>query len=104
MGFFNTLPAASEEVKILQEAAEVKACKQAMAENAGWSKKFGDLEAMMESTDVASQSKARATILAMRNTNQLMESTKQTLGEGAISSQLGPMAMLTPRVIDIVGK
>lgn len=105
MGFFQTLPGASAEVKALQEASETtKACKQAMVENADWSKKFSNLEAMMESADKASQNMAQATILAMRNTQQLMESTKRTLGEGAISSALGPVAMLTPRVVDIVGR
>lgn len=105
MGFFQTLPGAgAAEVKALTEASEaVKAGKAALTENADWAKKFGDLEAMMESTDVALQNKATATVLAMRNTHDLMESTKQTLGEGAISSQLGPLAMLTPRVVDVVG-
>lgn len=106
MGFFQTLPGATatSDVRALQEASETtKACKQAMVENADWSKKFGNLEAMMESADKASQKMAKATILAMRNTQQLMESTKSMLGEGAISSALGPVAMLTPRVVDIVG-
>lgn len=103
MGFFQTLTAEQQAKVAISEAAEsAKVGLKALKESGKWSSKFGELEAMMESADEASRSKANATVRVMNNLQEAMKKA-EALYEGSISSMLGPAAMLTPRVIDIVG-
>ena len=103
MGFFQTLNESVAEKAALTESQTVARGKRALAEHADWKGRFSKLEAMMESADAAEAKKASVTAQVMSNLSNLMERQKEYYTEATFTSMLGPMAMLTPRVLDIVG-
>ena len=104
MGFFQTINESVEATKApLHESEVVARGKKVFVENADWKTRFGKLEAMMESADAAEQKKASVTAQVMNNLNGILENAKRAYTESTFTSMLGPMAMLTPRVLDIVG-
>lgn len=104
MGFFQTLNESVEQGKApITESQIVSKGKRAFVENASWKGRFAKLEAMMESADAAEAKRASVTAQVMSNLNNIMERQKAYYTESTFTSMLGPMAMLTPRVLDIVG-
>ena len=103
MGFFQTINESVAEKAALTESQTVARGKRALAEHADWKGRFSKLEAMMESADAAEAKKASVTAQVMSNLSNLMERQKEYYTEATFTSMLGPMAMLTPRVLDIVG-
>lgn len=104
MGFFQTLNESVDATPVaLSESKVVARGKKVLSENAGWDKRFEKLGTMMESANEAEAKKASVTAQVMSNLNSIMESQKAYYTESTFTSMLGPMAMLTPRVLDIVG-
>lgn len=105
MGFFQTinLNESVADKAALTESQTIVRGKKALAEHVDWKGRFSKLEAMMESADAAEAKRASITAQVMSNLSNLMEAQKSYYTEATFTSMLGPMAMLTPRVLDIVG-
>lgn len=102
MSVFQSLMTESKvDTKAIVESVASKGAK-LMQEN-GWEGRYPHLTAMAESTDLRSNYIAGVTAQVMENLNKTLEKAKASMGEATISANLGSMAMLTPRVVDIVG-
>lgn len=105
MGFFQNLTESVETANKSQltEAELIQKGKSVLAEHADWKGRFNELETMLESADEATQRKASVTAQVMENLDRTLNKAKSAYTEATFSSMLGPTAMLTPRVLDIVG-
>lgn len=89
------------DAKALKEAAASKGAK--ILQESGWESRYPHLTKMIESSDLRSNYIAGVTAQVMKNLNETLESVKSKMGEAVVSANLGSMALLTPRVVDIVG-
>lgn len=97
--------ATEEGSRNLREAVILEA-KGVMESHEGWSKRYENLNKMIESVgDMRKQTIAATTLIAMNSVKEQLKKSLRARGltEETVAASLGPVAPLTPRVTDIVG-